>query len=367
KDIARLHGVVLPLRPNRSGIKDIFMRHTCENCPRFLTTLEVVPSKKSQKREINKKAYQKKVASKDKHLPQCMRVDTEDVQDDCKFPPKPLSAADMEAIVSNACKKLQPSSFEEEGCAVCGMLSPTKSMSSLKSVKGHLKILEVPGITRKERKAGSASRSGAGHSGPVLDTSCSKVCQECRRFLIKGELPKFALANGFWIGKPPAELTELRYVERLIVAKVRHSVCWATVASGGKKMKANVICYEVSVPKVYSMLPPPREDLEEVLAILFTGPSPPTPEGMKRTPFLVRRNHVRRALDWLILNHSDYADVQISEHNLAGYPEDMPPVYVEYVPKLGNKDPTNTSVNDMEEEDGTSDGDCLFTVHGITG
>ena len=32
-----------------------------------------------------------------------------------------------------------------------------------------------------------------------------------------------------------------------------------------------------------------------------------------------------------------------------------------------NKTPEGTSVHDMDDEDGTEEGDCAFTVHGLTG
>ena len=104
-----------------------------------------------------------------------------------------------------------------------------------------------------------------------------------------------------------------------------------------------------------------------ILRKLFTGPCKPTPSDFKHTPFLVRRNKVRHALEWLILNHDDYEDVTISLENLDGYPEDMPPVSIEYKPMTHNKTPEGTSVHDMEDEDGTEEGDCAFTVHGLTG
>ena len=72
-------------------------------------------------------------------------------------------------------------------------------------------------------------------------------------------------------------------------------------------------------------------------------------------------------MEWLILNHDDYEDVTISLENLDGYPEDMPPVSIEYKPMTHNKTPEGTSVHDMEDEDGTEEGDCAFTVHGLTG
>lgn len=132
-------------------------------------------------------------------------------------------------------------------------------------------------------------------------------------------------------------------------------------------MKAHAIAYQQPVPKVYNILPPPKEDIQEVLAIMFTGPCKPTSADFQRTPFLVRHNHVKNALIWLILNHADYEDVSISMENLEAYPEDMPPVSIEYRQMMHNKIPEGTSVHDMEEEEGTADGECTFTVHGLTG
>jgi hypothetical protein len=132
-------------------------------------------------------------------------------------------------------------------------------------------------------------------------------------------------------------------------------------------MKAHAIAYQQPMPKIYNVLPPPKSDIEEVIAIMFTGPCKPTIADFKRTPFLVRHNHVKKALEWLILNHSDYEDVILSSDNLNEYPEDMPPVSVEYKPMMHNKSPEGTSSHDMEQEDGTEEGDCPFTVHGLTG
>ena len=132
-------------------------------------------------------------------------------------------------------------------------------------------------------------------------------------------------------------------------------------------MKTNIIAFESPVPKIYSILPPPRDDLDDVLAILFTGPKKPTPEDFAQTPFLVRRNAVIKALEWLKLNHIDYTDIEISHENMKTYEENSPPVSVEYQECASNKVPEGTSVFDQEEEDGTEEGNCALTVHGLTG
>ncbi|KAF9534444.1 hypothetical protein CPB83DRAFT_866636 [Crepidotus variabilis] len=141
----------------------------------------------------------------------------------------------------------------------------------------------------------------------------------------------------------------------MLIARVRHTCAYVKVASGQCKMKANVVAFEAPVQKVYNMLPPPREDLDD-----------PTPEDFKRTPLLIRKNTVLRALRWLTLNHADYADLQISEVNLASYSEECPPVSVEYRQSATNKVPEGTSVFDQEVDDGTEEGQCPFAVHGLT-
>ena len=56
-------------------------------------------------------------------------------------------------------------------------------------------------------------------------------------------------------------------------------------------------------------------------------------------PLLVRRNNVVKALEWLKLNHVDYKYLEISYENLERYPEDTPPVSVEYRCENSNKVP----------------------------
>ena len=93
----------------------------------------------------------------------------------------------------------------------------------------------------------------------------------------------------------------------------------------------------------------------------------PAASDLNRTPFLVRHNHVAKALEWLQLNNSDYADIKISQKNLDEYPEDKIPVSIEYRLSETNKVPEGTSIFDMEPEYGTDNGECSFTVHGLTG
>lgn len=257
--------------------------------------------------------------------------------------------------------------FEEAGCAVCGQLTPLSKLSPKCSLHKIFHVLECNGanLTRAERLSESDPVQEV--PGPVLDASCSGICVDCQKSVHNGECPKYALCNRFWLGDVPDVLKDLTFAEQLIVSRIQHFNYFVCVRSGSTKMIAHAVAFESPTPKVYDFLPPPVEELHNVLAIMFSGPREPVKSDYQCMPLLVRRNVVANALGWLKLNHCDYFDVGISLDNLNGYPEDSPPVSIQYKSMGSNKPPEATSVFDTEEEDGVQDGQCPFIVHGLFG
>lgn len=284
------------------------------------------------------------------------------------FPPTPPSNKLMTQIIQEFCAQSEAENLEEIGCAVCGQLKKKKRMTKLADLKVDLDILENDQITRRLRTAISDPISFL--KGPVLDDTCQHICPACVHSLSQGKAPEDSLSNGLWLGTVPPELKDLSWTEKLLVARVIHNYCVIRVASSGsRKLKANAICHSMPTPKIYTMLPPPRKDLDLVLSCIFIGPTPPTAADYKRTPFLVRHNKVATALEWLRLNHIDYADIGISYKNLKEYSESEPPVHVIYQKSEDNsmKESESTAVNDNGDEEATSEGQCPFVVHGLTG
>ena len=282
-----------------------------------------------------------------------------------KFPPSPPSQHLMHKIISGFCDDIHPSKFEEAGCAVCGQLVIMSSLTKLSDIKCSFDPLVCIGKTRLPRS--SADEQIKEIHGPIIDSNCKHVCHKCITFLSKKRIPPMALANGLWVGDVPKELSDLTFVERLLIACVRSNCCIVHVLKGGWKMRANAIMFPSPISKLCNILPPPIEELDEVIAFMFTGVDQPTVQDMKRTPMLAHRQYISVALEWLKLNHSDYADVQISQENLKLYPEEGPPVTIDYQSSIINKHKEETSVFDMEEEEGVQDGECSFVVHGIMG
>jgi hypothetical protein len=376
RSVARHHGIIGGARASQVMLSTLATCHSCIHCSTcisvFSTTLTIADKKKLSRKNANAaksddqkdtiRKHGKKAQARYRSQP---KTSCSNVSDDLPFPPEPLDHELAHTIVSSACKSMTAKTVEEAGCAVCGLLTPVEKLSRLKNVKNQLMVLCAQGVTRVERK--SSDQKIKEYTGPVLDYDCHEICHPCRSSIRKNNVPRNALARGLWIGKVPPVLSSLRYVERMLIARVRHTCCFVRVSSGMRKMKANAIAFESPITKIYACLPPPKAEMDDVLAILYTGPSKPSEEDFKRTPLLVRRNHVINALEWLKLNHCDYADIDISRDNMQEYPEDVPPVSVEYKPSTTNKTAEGTSVFDMEDEDGTDEGDCPFTVHGLTG
>ncbi|KAF8575409.1 hypothetical protein K439DRAFT_1649565 [Ramaria rubella] len=132
-------------------------------------------------------------------------------------------------------------------------------------------------------------------------------------------------------------------------------------------MRANVVLFPNPTPKLYQALPPHHNELDEVLAFIFTGPTKPTEKELHQTPLLVCSNKVHEALNWLKCNHKDYFDLDISIHNLNSYKDNEIPVTIEYHQSHSNKHAQSTSIHNFEPEEGTAEGECPFVVNGITG
>ena len=380
--LCRIHNVKINCKMTVHEKRTLLMSHTCENCKEYV--LEFTPKsviKQQQKinlpkiqcknsTEIKIKISKKKTKKIDKIQ---YKIKTNPTDYASKFPPNAIQRSLQSEIITRWCSSFQPDQVQEEGCKVCGRLNIMKDMTNFDSLHFNNNLL-LPetwgnfGVTRQERN--STLQPIQEISGPVLDNKCSKVCKSCVDSLLNNKTPQHALANGIWLGDVPNELKDLRYAEKLIIARVRHNRCIVRVSSGMHKMRANAILFSNPTPKIYNVLPPPKDELNEVLAFIFIGPCQPTTEDFKRIPLLIRRNVVAAALEWLKLNHIDYADLTISYKNLNEYPEDVPPVVIDYrgpTDDNTNKDPESTAVNDMEEEEGVDTGDCPFTVHGLSG
>jgi len=62
------------------------------------------------------------------------------------------------------------------------------------------------------------------------------------------------------------------------------------------KIKANAIFFANPTPKIYNILPPPLEEMDNILAFIYTGPYKPTKSDFERILLLVKHKKVAAAL-----------------------------------------------------------------------
>lgn len=342
KEMATLHRVGFKSRDKKEVNKLRFRGHHCHVCTTHFSLFTLIKTVKNPT-ELNQ---------------------TETVT----YPPSPVDEALISEIIHGFCQDTQPDAFEEAGCGVCGQLNLLSDLKSLSETNANMNLLVGEGFTRCPRTTIKDPIKEV--DGPMVDPSCQFICTPCEEQLLNDKIPWNALARGLWLGPVPAELSNLTFAEQMMIARIRHNRCLVRVSSGRAKMIANCIMFANPTAELYTVLPPSREELSEVLAFVFLGSARPTEEDLQRTPMLVRRNHVAKALEWLKLNHVDYADLNISKRNLETYPISGMPVVIDYKKTNedeGNKIPSAMSKFDTEIEEGTTEGPCPFTVHGLTG
>ncbi|KAF8219365.1 hypothetical protein L208DRAFT_1341184, partial [Tricholoma matsutake] len=114
-------------------------------------------------------------------------------------------------IAHGACHDSAPNKVQEAGCAVWSVSAC--QLTRLKTVKKCLHVLQAPGVTRVEQK--KASTPVREFKGPVLDYRCNCICDTWSG---KGQVPQNALARGLCIGAVPEELSNLNFIEHLLIA-----------------------------------------------------------------------------------------------------------------------------------------------------
>ena len=182
------------------------------------------------------------------------------------FFPSPSTKHLLHKIVEGYCKDMDPMSFQEEGCCVCGQLTLQSELKSPDDCN-LLEILHNKEATQKERTL--ATDNVCNIDGPVLADDCKKVCCSCFDYLRRGIVPPRSLANFLWIGKIPQVVKGLTFAEQILITHVRHNHCLVRVSSGRANMITNCITFAAPTVRVYKVLPPSRTDLSEVLVCVY--------------------------------------------------------------------------------------------------
>ncbi|KAJ7061712.1 hypothetical protein C8F01DRAFT_987159, partial [Mycena amicta] len=159
-------------------------------------------------------------------------------------------------------------------------------------------------------------------------------CKTCCRAIKRNKfvaLPLYSWANGCWIGDRPPELSDLTYVEELVIAKAHTTKCWAKINTASntnpllqqRAASGNVCIHPHEISELATQLPRPMSSLyDEIVVIVVAGRQEANAETFRRTPLIVRRGYILRALNWLKAHNPLYRDIQIDYAALQEYPSD---------------------------------------------
>jgi hypothetical protein len=188
------------------------------------------------------------------------------------------------------------------------------------------------------------------HPPGLLNDGSGNVCAECLRALKSDRTPKFALANGLWIGRTPHELAFLTLPERILIAKffpAAYIIKLYPKKKGARfwdkrqmysGLRGNVSTYQLDQAQIASMIdgsimPQAPQILAATIGITFVGPKN-LPEKCMPDMFRVRRSRVQKALEWLKQNNPLFADITISASRLSELPDDDVPYELMSTAKL---------------------------------
>ncbi|KAG2130943.1 uncharacterized protein EDB93DRAFT_1057100, partial [Suillus bovinus] len=98
--------------------------------------------------------------------------------------------------------------------------------------------------------------------------------------------------------------------------------------------KGHIIIYPQNPSELVHVLPPALDEVSMLVCVLFVGSKPPSAEWLrtKVRPLIIRREWVRRALQWLVEHNPLYAKVIVDHNCLNSLEEEQTlPVHIQHV------------------------------------
>lgn len=212
-------------------------------------------------------------------------------------------------------------------CSFCNRNELSKNLKCFEVDDLDITILDAAVCHLRDVHRQPAIRSHALYNGRY------QCCPSCRKCITKGKfvsLPMLSWANDCWVGPVPSELQSLTYAEELVIARAHTTKCWARITSGSssgplaqRAAHGNVCVHPHEISKLATVLPRPMSTLyDEIVVIFVSDNQEATSNIFERTPLLVRRGHILRALEWLKRNNPLYSDITIDYEALKEYPAD---------------------------------------------
>jgi hypothetical protein len=154
------------------------------------------------------------------------------------------------------------------------------------------------------------------------------LCQTCHAKLDDDEMPVEALANFRWIDPLPPELSDLTWIEQIVIARgymIGRVVQLQNRYSSFPGLQGHVILIPQDTTRLLDLLPISPTTLKDIIRVIWSGSDHPRPHELKHV-FIIRKQRVYDALRWLIKHHSDYRNIKINHEELSTWESEFEPI-----------------------------------------
>ncbi|KAK4702713.1 hypothetical protein P7C70_g3507, partial [Phenoliferia sp. Uapishka_3] len=155
-----------------------------------------------------------------------------------------------------------------------------------------------------------------------------RICDLCNNGLgSAASMPPLALANFLFRGSLPEEFQDLTWIEEQMCAiyscynRIVRVYSTGAPEKSNWKLKGNICAAPQNLVSLLTHLPPTPTTLAGMISVAFVGTHMPDRVKMSGI-FLVRKKKVWRFLIWLQQNNRLYADLTLSQENMAMYADD---------------------------------------------
>jgi hypothetical protein len=179
-------------------------------------------------------------------------------------------------------------------------------------------------------------------------------------------MPPEALANFRWIGPLPPELSDLNWIEEIVIARgymVGRVVQLQNRYSLFSGLQGHVILVPQDTTRLLDLLPMSPTTLKDMIRVVWSGSDCPQPHKLKRV-FTICKQKVYDTLQWLIQHHSDYRNIKINHEELSTWePEFQPTSLIDSMIQVSDtiQDEHNRSGFAIEDFD-VIDGNLPLTI-----
>jgi len=139
------------------------------------------------------------------------------------------------------------------------------------------------------------------------------VCRKCNHSLNCKEMPRFAIANNYCFGTPPACLMELTEIERAMLTPVKsYGYCFSYTGGRCRNLEGSLSYFKVNIESIVrAAMHLDVLGMHENIVVILYGKMTPDQKKNARRNSRVRVGKVLNALSWLLANNKEWMQKNI--------------------------------------------------------